>query len=147
MHNGHLPPMTHEQLYQPQIKTEMKYEPAIEHNHFIPQVNDYKMPMYYNDYNQYPTYNIQTPVRNDYEMPYIPQEEYKVKDTFYNVPPVEMYNNMEPANVEYSITELQPANPGQGNVEKQEGGEMTLSQNADKWISALALVELSHGEL
>ncbi|KAK3090262.1 hypothetical protein FSP39_010495 [Pinctada imbricata] len=150
MTNGHIPSMTHEQMYQPQIKTEIKYEPAIDNNQYFPQVSEYKTPMYYNDYNQYPMYNMQ-PVQNDYQdmhhqHHYVPQEDYKIhKDPFYNVQPVEMYNNMEPANVEYSITELQPAT-APIKTEKQEG-EMTLSQNADKWISALALVELSHGEL
>lgn len=134
-------------MYPSPVKEEIKYDPmtVVDHSAYNPPlIADYKMPLYYHDYHHY-NYNMQPP-RNDYEMQYpVVPEDYHIdhKDT---IPQVELYNS-EPYNHEYTVTELQPMSNVKVEPNGEEIGEMTLSQQTDKWISALALVELSHADL
>ena len=127
------------------VKEEIKYEPlGVDPSAYNPPLIDYKMPLYYHDYNHYNNYSM-PPTRSEYEMQYpvVAHDHYHIdhKDT---IPQVELYNNHEPYNHEYTVTELQPMTNVKGEPGSEEIGEMTLSQQTDKWISALALVELSH---
>lgn len=134
-------------MYQTPIKEEIKYDPmSVDHSTYHPPIIDYKMPLYYNEYAQYNNYNNMQPARNEYEMQYPVPHDYHI-DHKDNIPQVELYNNPEPYNHEYTVTELQPVASVKLEPNSEEIGEMTLSQQTDKWISALALVELSHADL
>lgn len=135
-------------MYQTPVKEEIKYDSmtVVDHSVYNPPLTDYncKMPLYYPDYHPY-TYPMQPP-RTDYEIQYpVGTDDYHIdhKDT---IPQVELYN-AEPYNHEYTVTELQPMTNVKVEPNGEEIGEMTLSQQTDKWISALALVELSHADL
>ncbi|XP_061181769.1 zinc finger protein 367-like [Saccostrea echinata] len=134
-------------IYHTPIKEEIKFDPmTVDHSAYNPPIIDYKMPLYYNDYTQYHNSYSMQPVRSEYEMQYPVSHDYHM-DHKDNIPQVELYNNPEPYNHEYTVTELQPVSNVKMDPNNEDIGEMTLSQQTDKWISALALVELSHADL